>query len=102
MTLVQIVPNLPPARNGVGSFAAAMGTALARRGLASTYLVAAPGWRESEHLGGEPIGEQRSTLFAAQIEATGADILLTHYVNYGYQRRGCPAWLVAGLLRWRH
>ena len=31
----------------------------------------------------------------------GETAVLLHYANYGYQPRGCPAWLVDGLARWR-
>jgi hypothetical protein len=27
--------------------------------------------------------------------------LIVHYVNYGYAKRGCPSWLIAGLERWK-
>ena len=33
----------------------------------------------------------------ASIRRTNRSTVLLHYANYGYQRRGCPAWLVEGL-----
>lgn len=98
--LLQIVPRLPPAIEGVGAYAAALGQALAGRGLASRYLVGNRG-SVAGGLAASPIGERRAGALAAQLTATGARVVLLHYVNYGYQRRGCPAWLVGGVRRWR-
>ena len=43
--------------------------------------------------GGDPPGWRASS--------TAPGPCLLHYANYGYQPRGCPAWLVAGCERWR-
>jgi hypothetical protein len=105
MTLVQLVPQLPPSFEGVGGYAAALARALAQRGLASRFLVAAPGWvpaaADAGGLAASPIGERSPAAFARLLAASGADRLLLHYVNYGYQARGCPSWLVDGIASWR-
>jgi len=100
MTIVQLVPWLPPALEGVGSYAAALGRALAELGIGSRYLVGDPGWGSGE-LAGERVRERRAAALARQLAASGAATVLVHYVNYGYQRRGCPSWVVGGLRRWR-
>ncbi len=100
--LVQVVPWLPPAVEGVGGYAAALGRALAERGIASRFLVADRGHLAAAGDGAAAvIAEHRAAGFARQLAATGAPTVLVHYVNYAYQRRGCPVWLVGGALRWR-
>jgi hypothetical protein len=78
--LIQIVPRLPQPTDGVGSHAEALAGALAARGL-ETRFVAEAGLEE--------------------LEAEENGPVLLHYVNYGFDRRGCPAELVSGLARWR-
>jgi cobalamin biosynthesis protein CbiG len=64
MELIQIVPYLPPAHEGVGGYAAALARELRERlGVESRFVT------------GDP--------------APGSTVLL-HYANYGYQTRGCP------------
>lgn len=101
MTLVQLVPWLPPALEGVGGYAAALGAALVRCGIDSRFLVGDPGWLPAADLAGERLAERSAAALARQLAASGATVVLVHYANYGYQRRGCPAWLVRGVGRWR-
>ena len=35
-----------------------------------------------------------------QDAAEGTPVVL-HYVGYGYQKRGCPSWLISGIERWK-
>ncbi|HEV3460342.1 MAG TPA: glycosyltransferase family 1 protein [Thermoanaerobaculia bacterium] len=100
--LVQVVPWLPPATEGVGSYAAALGRALAGRGIASRFLVADRAYLAPPGgLAAGVIAEPTAAGLCRQLAATGTGTVLVHYVNYGYQRRGCPAWLVGGSVRWR-
>jgi hypothetical protein len=119
MKVLQIVPNLPPAIDGVGSYAAALGQALAGLDVSSRFLVGDRDWpgtaklRCGERLPGAVglaipadlesavIGEHSAAALADQLPADPAGIVLVHYVNYGYERRGCPTWLVRGVVRWR-
>src|SRR5260370_12913652 len=102
MRLVQIVPQLPPAIGGVSGFAATLARALEQAGgVSSRFLVAGDSWHASDGLSGEAIGERSSENLARRLTASGGDTVLVHYVNYGYERRGCPFWLVGALGRWR-
>lgn len=83
MRIVQVVPHLPPPFEGVGTYAAVLAEALAKLGIETRFLVPD---RTAEGLRRE-IGD--------------AETVLLHYAGYGYHRRGCPAWLVEGLARWR-
>jgi hypothetical protein len=101
MKLVQIVPQLPPAIDGLGDYAVTLARGLAPSGVSSRFLVAAHSWPASDGLAGAPIGERTASNLVRQLAATGAEAVLVQYVNYGYQRRGCPCWLVSGVARWR-
>lgn len=106
MRVVQLVPTLPPPAEGVGSYALALAQALAeQRGIASRFLAGDPAWTgaEAEGVPAAPVTARRASALAADLTAAaeGAAAVLVHYVNYAYQRRGCPAWLVLGLERWR-
>jgi hypothetical protein len=80
--IVQIVPEIPPAIGGVTGYAEVLAGALAgQAGIESRFI--------SPHAGG------------LERELAGAGTLLLHYANYGYERRGCPAELVAGLEAWK-
>jgi hypothetical protein len=101
--IVQLVPHLPPPAEGVGGFAAALGGALARRcGIAGRFLVGDPRWAGDGAGGAEarPIAARTPEALVARLDEMEARAVLLHYANYGYQRRGCPAWLVGGLERW--
>lgn len=83
MTIVQVVPHLPPPFEGVGTYAAALAGALTKLGIETRFLV--PERTAQGLLNG--IGD--------------AETVLLHYAGYGYQRRGCPGWLAEGLDRWK-
>lgn len=95
MTVLQIVPHLPPPYEGVGTYAAALAGVL---GGEPRFLVGDPGWAGAED-GARAVPARTA---AGLLEGIGeAGTVLLHYANYGYQRRGCPDWLVEGLARWR-
>jgi hypothetical protein len=105
MTLVQIVPSLPPAVEGVGGHATALGRALAAGGLDSCFLVGDPGWRAADGIpgvaaGGVAVSERSAGALARDLARLRPAAVLLHYVNYAYAPRGCPSWLVAGVARW--
>lgn len=94
MPLIQIVPRLPPTVEGVGSYAEALAGALRQRcGIATRFVAMAPAERTPEAL-----------TAALEAETLGSEDnvqVLLHYASYGYQVRGCPAWLIRGLARWK-
>ena len=105
LEILQIVPQLPPAISGVGDYAHLLARQLrAAHGIHTRFVVcghgAAGGARRG--LDGFPVreldaGELPRTLAAEGMPATA----LLHYVGYGYEKRGCPAWLVNALSAWR-
>ena len=100
---LHMVPRLPPPTDGVGSFALVLAEGLRERGgLASRFLVASPGSEPGpETAGVEVAGLQAQDRSALSTVLSGESTVLLHYVNYGYESRGCPDWLVAGLERWK-
>lgn len=89
MRIVQIVPHLPPPFEGLGGSALALAGILAKRFGIDTSFVEA-----------RTLAAPRAAALISALEAA-ADRALLHYANYGYERRGCPAWLIEGLAGWR-
>jgi len=107
--LLHVVPRLPPAPEGVGNYAVALARGLAAgAGIDHRFLVA-----HAEEGGAGllekaiRIPELRArALVRLLAESSPAEVkeplaVLVHYSNYGYADRGCPRWLVKGLLAWR-
>jgi hypothetical protein len=89
MRIIQIVPHLPPPYEGLGGNALALAGGLAEHfGVASSFVAA------------RTLPARRAADLIAALEAAGDRVIL-HYAGYGYQRRGCPVWLVRGVLGWR-
>jgi hypothetical protein len=80
MRLLQLVPRIPPPADGVGATAVALARALGIEGLPSEIAVPA--------------------VEASRWQKLAPDIVLLHYVNYGYDREGCPDWLVNEVETW--
>lgn len=99
--VVQIVPHLPPPVEGVGAYAMALADVLAKRfDVETRFLVGDPAWSGRIGNGTRPVTARTAAGLFAELD--NESTVLLHYVNYGYQRRGCPVWLVEGLARWRH
>ncbi len=97
MRVLHVVPHLPPPYEGVGTYAAALAGAL---GGEARFLVGDPAWPGAGN-GARAVTARTAADLLATLEETGeAGTVLLHYANYGYQRRGCPEWLVAGLESW--
>lgn len=105
MEIIQIVPELPPAINGLGDQAYLLAKELKREyGIETKFIVgnATQGGR----IDGFSITamEQRTALALDDVlnEFCPSDgVVILHYVGYGYARRGCPFWLLDGLKKWR-
>ena len=101
--ITQIVPSLPPARDGVGDYTCRLfetwddpspfWSFIVRRGAEESRSLN-PGWKISECAADAP------GLLASLEEHDTTDVVL-QYAGYGYHARGIPVWLVAGLTRWK-
>jgi hypothetical protein len=106
--MIQIVPALPPATNGVGDYALAVAGAMRREfGLGTRFVVGNPAWQGPEEVDGFKVrkvaarsaeGLEQTLLEAAR---GGEPRVLLQLSGYGFSGRGCPWWLMQGLRRWR-
>lgn len=92
MSLLQILPRLPGARDGVGDYALNLARVLAKEHEITTVF--AVGEKTSGTAAGDfKIVSLRSFTAEPASLARDCDHVLLHYVNYGYQPRGVPFWL---------
>ncbi|HVR96920.1 MAG TPA: glycosyltransferase family 1 protein [Thermoanaerobaculia bacterium] len=102
MRLVQVVPTLPPPVEGVAPYALTLARSLAdRHGIESRFLVGDPSWVGGTGADAAKLPAREAGVLSAHLSGDGEETVLVHYANYAYQPRGCPAWLVDGLVRWR-
>jgi SH3-like domain-containing protein len=105
MIVIQIVPQLPPATNGVGDYALNLARQLRQEfGINTQFIVSDPSWTGSTKIEGFPvklISDRSSKNLLSLLSQISCDRVLLHYVGYGYAKRGCPVWLVDGLEQWR-
>jgi hypothetical protein len=108
-TLIQIVASLPPSFSGVGDYALGLACALRQDfGIDTLFLMGNTNWQGPERIKDFPVYKLAASS-AGSLEATleslrttnGASSVLLQLSIYGYARRGCPFWLLAGLKRWR-
>ncbi len=78
-----------------------------QQGIETSFLAASQDEAASNSVEGFPI-HRLAHRNSAELETVlnrivplGTPVLL-HYVGYGYQKRGCPLWLLRGLERWRN
>jgi hypothetical protein len=107
--MIQIVPALPPAANGVGDYGLALAHAMRNGfGVETRFVVGSETWEGPEQVDGfgaqklraRSAGSLAETLDAAQAGAGEPSVLL-QLSGYGYSPRGCPFWLLRGLRRWK-
>jgi hypothetical protein len=106
-SLIQIVPSLWPAVDGIGDYALQLARQLrAQAGVETTFIVCDPAWSEHLWTGEFKVVRLKERTEKRMLEEvlwllTGDWVinsrLLLHFSPYGYQKRGCPIWLVAAL-----
>jgi glycosyltransferase involved in cell wall biosynthesis len=107
MEIVQVVPSFPPAVSGVGDYALVLAEELRRRhNLHSRFIVGDPEWAGASEAHGFQVikAPARTPKSLARLLSEQAGVglpVLLHYVGYGYEKRGCPLWLVKGIEQWR-
>ena len=92
--ILQIVPVLPPASEGVTATAEALANALEERGAARSEFLALG------HAAPSPVQSKNSQAIEQAIAEHQPNTLLVHYVNYAYDPHGCPEALVDAVTRW--
>jgi len=107
MQITAIVPQLPPAIDGVGDYALRLASQLQQDfGLSSRFIVGNPDWQNTPAIAPFPaqaVSLRTSADLIAQLEqfVMPDSTLLLHYVPHGYATKACPFWLVQGLETWR-
>jgi hypothetical protein len=116
MLVTSIITRLPPAIDGVGDYALKLAVQLRHYfDIQTRFVVSDPKWIGTTQIEGFPITQLPVCSAEALLSLLPSDrrgkcsdetecqqplIVLLHYVNYGYAKRGCPVWLVDGLQRW--
>lgn len=102
MKILQILPNVPPTRCGIGDYGWRLGRKLRDdHGHSVAFLSAGTKGAVPESSTEFPV-LSLSRLSAAGLEqgwkdAGGVDVVLLHVSLYGYQRRAVPFWLASGM-----
>lgn len=97
---------MPPSVDGVGDYALNLALQLRKDcGIETHFVVGDDAWSGPERLEGFAVSKvaARSRDGLTRLLPCGGDAaapVLLHYVGYGYEKRGCPRWLVGGLRRW--
>src|SRR6266508_864159 len=104
--IIQIVPKLPPSISGVGDYAYLLARELrAAQDIDTRFVVCDPSWQGAKDLDGftvSRINDRRADILIEQISDCGMpSVLVLQYAGYGYQKRGCPVWLVKALDEWK-
>ena len=103
--ILQIVPRLPPAINGVGDYSLNLANQLRQdHNIQTHFVVCDRNWSGEKTINDFPISQltnSTSEALVAKLSQLQINDLLLHYVGYGYAKRGCPTWLVDGLKSWR-
>jgi hypothetical protein len=118
MEVIQIVPRLPPAIDGVGDYAFLLAKQLrTAHGIQTRFIVCDPNWKPEVRppisglrspvlLDGFPVYQLKERtakeLLRVLNQPTMPPTVLLQYVGYGYQTKGCPIWLPRSLRAWRN
>jgi len=106
MQLTAIVPQLPPAIDGVGDYAFRLANELQQSfNLTTQFIVGNPQWQDTGAIA--PFKAQvvqtrtQSDLLTLLKQGTPQNsLVLLHYVPHGYAQKACPFWLVRALEQW--
>src|SRR5437868_3951452 len=95
ISLTHIAPQLPPAIDGVGDYCWNLWRHWPEESLDWKFLVARGAKATTTHWTEATVREFTSAKFSLSesLEQTSAEIAVLHYVGYGFQPKGIPAWL---------
>ncbi|WP_353932496.1 glycosyltransferase family 1 protein [Okeanomitos corallinicola TIOX110] len=107
MVITAIVPRLPPAVDGVGDYGLNLAQQMRQDFSVNTkFIIGDDNWTGENSLKGFTVKQVTNKSASTLSELLpknqeSAQVVLLHYVGYGYARRGCPVWLVKALETWR-
>lgn len=105
LRLLQIVPRLRPAHDGIGENALRLAECLrSDHDLHTNFLIGDPSWKGPEEIEGFPV-RSLSARSKTNLKAELASFLapsepaavLLQFAPYGYEKRGIPFWLISGV-----
>ena len=103
--VLQIVPKLPPAIDGVGDYSLNLARQFRKNsGIETCFVVGDPSWSGASEIEGFSVlqvKERSPEVLCALLSNYPPMPVLLHYVGYGYAKRGCPLWLANGLQDWQ-
>ena len=99
MKILQIVPKLPPSIDGVGDYAFNLALGLkSYSNIQTEFLVGDSKWKGTKIINGFPVINFNSEKKDDYLEILNKySLVLLQYVGYGYEKRGCPYWLINGI-----
>ena len=105
MFLIQIVPRLPPATDGLGDYALNIARQLRKDfDIKTQFIITDQEWMGNCEIEGFPIrhltNRSATSLSSCLTSFEHLSVVLLHYVGYGYAKRGAPTWLINGLEAW--
>ncbi len=107
MLVTSLITRLPPAIDGVGDYALNLALRLRQDfDIETHFVVGAPTWAGATQIEGFSLAQVSVCSANTLLSLLPSDhhrptVVLLHYVNYGYAKRGCPFWLIDGLQHWR-
>ena len=100
MKVCQLIPRIGSLGCGVGDYAALLAGRLDEgHGIESNFLAVELGPDACKVGPTAKKVARRAEILAEALE--GQHRVLLHFVGYGYQKRGCPVWLLRGLKAWK-
>jgi hypothetical protein len=100
--VLQIVPRLPPSISGVGDYALMIAKFMREQhNIMTVFAVADSGGVAIHEIDGFAIHKLTPDTRSILSASSGIRHQLLHYVGYGYEKRGCPIWLLSGLRKLR-
>ncbi len=105
MTVICIVPRLPPATDGVGDYALNLARQLRQdHNIQTHFIICDRTYSSDKNIDDfliSQLSDSTSKALLTMLSQLQVNKILLHYVGYGYAKRGCPTWLVDGLKSWR-
>jgi hypothetical protein len=107
MNIICIVPRLPPVIDGVGDYTLTLARKLRSSfGVNTIFLAIDLSFNLPSSIDGftvEMIESHSSAGLICSISKFSQNIsaVIVQYANYGYDRWGCPFWLIKGLRQWK-
>lgn len=105
--IIHIVPRTRPVVDGIGDYAWHLAQRLRdSAGIGSRFLVADPEWRGPDRLDGftlQALPARKARVLAEHLRALTREpgrCVCLHYSGYGFEKRGVPWWLRAGMRSW--